>query len=89
MIESGLFIKILLGIFGAFVLIISILNLAKRKINETFSLAWGAVAVALIVAAFVLNPTYWATYVSLRGVILIFIVLLVFIKNYECFYFII
>ncbi len=79
MIASGLYIKIALGIIGTFVLVISILYLAKRKINETFSLAWGVVAVALIVASFAINPTQWASYVSLRGVILIFIILLVFI----------
>ena len=74
MIESGAFIRIILVATGIIMLVITILSLAKRKMNESFCLAWGVVSVALVLAGALLNPAHWSEYVSLAGLILIIII---------------
>ncbi len=70
--EVSTIIRLCISSIGVFILGSVILSLAKRRMTETFSLAWGVVAVIFILAGIMLHPTMWANYVSITGIILIF-----------------
>ncbi len=62
MIISGVFL------FGAV-----IISLAKRRMHETFCMAWGVLSLGLIIAGFVLRPNEVGNLISFKGLILILI----------------
>lgn len=73
--SSELIIKLVLIITGIVMLLIAIGSLAKRRMNESFCLAWFVVSVAVITAGIVVHPANWAEYISPAGLILIFVIL--------------
>ena len=52
----------------------AILSLAKRKMTEPFCLAWAVLSALMILSGIILNPSQLDRYVSLRGLILIMII---------------
>lgn len=72
--EPAIVLKVIFFVTGVFMLSITVSSLAKRKMNESFCLAWGIISVAIIVSGVVLNPTQWNHYVSGTGLALILII---------------
>jgi hypothetical protein len=64
-------IRLLFVMTGVALIVITILSLARRKITETISMAWGLFALVLILAGIFLRPTEVAHYVSKMGLTLI------------------
>ena len=52
-------------------LLLILLSLARRKLTESFCLAWGLFAVLLILAGCLLHPSELNHYISLKGLILL------------------
>lgn len=72
--SSELIIKIVLIVTGVVMLFIAIGSLAKRKMNESFCLAWFVVSIAVIVAGCVIHPARLSEYISVPGIVLIFVI---------------
>lgn len=68
---AGGILKIILILAGIFLLGVSITSLAKRKMTEPICLTWGLIALIIIAAGFVLNPSEWNRYISNTGLILV------------------
>lgn len=77
--EAGLILRLIFVITGVMLLVITILSLAKRVMNESFCLAWDVVSVSIIVAGFILNPSECSKYVSKIGMFLICLIFFTFI----------
>ena len=60
---------------GVAMLVITVSSLAKRKINESFSLVWGIISVALIVMGIIISPVEWNDYISTGGLFLILVIM--------------
>lgn len=73
--EAGLIIKLVIIATGIVMLFITVGSLAKRKMNESFCLAWFVVSVAVIVTGCVVHPIHWNEYISTAGMILLFVIL--------------
>ena len=70
----GGLLTIFLIVMGIFLLVMAILSLAKRKMTEPFSLAWAIVSVLLVICGILIEPSELERYVSLRILILIFLI---------------
>ena len=74
MMQTGDVLRILLIFLGCFLMIQTVLSLAKRKLKEQFCLLWGVIAFVLIASGILLRPTLWNQYVSTQGMVVIVIV---------------
>ena len=74
MMQTGDMLRILLIFLGCFLVIQTVLSLAKRKLKERFCLLWGVIAFVLIASGILLRPTLWNQYVSTQGMVVIVIV---------------
>lgn len=72
----GDFLEIFMIILGIYLLCMTVLSLAKRKMTEQFCLVWAVMAVLMIVAGILLNPSQIERYISLRGLVLVLIIIL-------------
>ena len=72
--EAGNILRLFVIVVGAYMLFKAILSLAKRKMTEPFCLAWGLLSVLMILSGILLNPSQLDRYISMRGLILIIIV---------------
>lgn len=70
----GDLLTIFLIVMGNFLLVMVILSLAKRKMTELFCLAWAIVSVLLVICGILIEPSELERYVSLRILILIFLI---------------
>ena len=70
----GDLITIFLIMMGICLLVMAILSLAKRKMTELFCLAWAIVSVLLVICGILIEPSELERYVSLRILILIFLI---------------
>ena len=68
--------EIFMIILGIYLLCMTVLSLAKRKMTEQFCLVWAVMAVLMIVAGILLNPSQIERYISLRGLMLVLIIIL-------------
>ncbi len=68
-------LRIILFVMGVAMLVITVSSLAKRKINESFSLVWGIISVALIVMGIIISPVEWNDYISTGGLFLILVIM--------------
>ena len=71
MIELVNVLQIIIVATGITLLIVTINSLAHRKMTESFCLAWGLIALILVLAGFFLRPTEWSRYISLMGLVLV------------------
>ena len=55
---------------GLFLLVITTTSLARRKMTESFCLAWGLISLILILAGIILRPAGWSRYLSNMGMVL-------------------
>lgn len=72
----GDFLEIFMIILGIYLLCMTVLSLAKRKMTEQFCLVWAVMAILMIVAGILLNPSQIERYISLRGLVLVLIIIL-------------
>ena len=67
-------LRVFVIVAGAYMFLKAILSLAKRKMTEPFCLAWAVLSALMILSGIILNPSQLDRYVSLRGLILIMII---------------
>ena len=72
--EVGDILRLFVIVSGVFMVVRAILSLAKRKMTEPFCLAWAVLSALMILSGIILNPSQLDRYVSLRGLILIMII---------------
>ena len=72
--EVGDILRLFVIVSGVFMVVRAILSLAKRKMTEPFCLAWVFLSALMILSGIILNPSQLDRYVSLRGLILIMII---------------
>ncbi|MCQ2496991.1 MAG: DUF2304 domain-containing protein [Lachnospiraceae bacterium] len=70
----GLVVQLILVGAGVFVLILTIMSLAKKKLEVNACLTWGLIAIVLIIAGIVLRPNGWIELMSTKGLILLVII---------------
>ena len=70
----GDLLTIFLIMMGICLLVMAILSLAKRKMTEPFCLSWAIVSVLLVICGILIEPSELERYVSLRILILIFLI---------------
>lgn len=78
-ISAGDLLRIILIITGVYMMAITIISLSKRKMNESFCLAWGVLSTAVILAGVLLRPSEWIYYISELGMALVLIMLFAFL----------
>ncbi|MDE5587630.1 MAG: DUF2304 family protein [Acetatifactor sp.] len=69
--EAGDLLRVIICCGGVILLGITMSSLAKRRMTESFCLAWGIISVALILAGILLRPTMWNRYISITGMFLV------------------
>ena len=67
-------LRLFVIVAGAYMFLKAILSLAKRKMTEPFCIAWAVLSALMILSGIILNPSQLDRYVSLRGLILIMII---------------
>lgn len=67
-------LKLVICMVGVLMMIITIASLAKRRMNESFCLAWGVISLMLILAGILLHPSELDQFVSPIGLIIILII---------------
>lgn len=67
----GIVLRIIMVLVGIILLLIAINSLAQNKMTAPFCLTWAVVAIIIIVAGIVLNPSEWNSYISSRGLVLL------------------
>lgn len=82
--ETGDVLRVIICCGGVVLLGITMSSLAKRRMTESFCLAWGIISVALILAGILLRPTMWNRYISITGMFLV--LLLGFVVIYIAFF---
>lgn len=69
--ETGDLLRIIICCGGVVLLGITMSSLAKRRMTESFCLAWGIISLVLILAGILLRPTMWNRFISLTGIFLV------------------
>ena len=67
-------LRIFMIVLGIVLLGKTFASLAKRILTEHFGMLWGFFSVVLILAGILLSPTEWGSYISLRGLILVWFI---------------
>lgn len=52
----------------------AVLSLARRKMTDSFCLAWAILSALMILSGILLNPSQMDRYVSVRGLVLIMVI---------------
>lgn len=55
-------------------MVVTINSLAHRKMTESFCLAWGLIALILVLAGLFLRPREWNRYISPMGLMLVIMI---------------
>ena len=69
-------LRLFVIVAGAYMFLKAILSLAKRKMTEPFCLAWAVLSALMILSGILLNPSQLDGYISIRGLILIIMIVL-------------
>ena len=64
-------IKFFAIILGIYLLVITILSLARRRMTEQFCLLWGFLSVASIIFGATVNPSELYRYISKEGLLIV------------------
>lgn len=72
--DAGNLLRIFAILLGVYLLFADILSLAKRKMTEQFSLTWAVLSLLMVVCGLLLKPSHLERYVSLRGLVLILLI---------------
>lgn len=68
-------LKLVICLVGVLMMIITVASLAKRRMNESFCLAWGVISLMLILAGILLHPSELEKIISPIGLVLILIII--------------
>lgn len=74
MMHSGNILQIIMIMTGVFLLIVTTTSLARRRMTESFCLAWGLISGILVVAGIFLRPSEWNHYISTMGMVLVVLI---------------
>lgn len=74
--ETGNLLKIFIIILGAWLLVMAVLSLAKRKMTDQFCLAWAILAGLMILVGILLQPSQLDRYISTRVFVLILLMVI-------------
>ena len=66
-------LRIVLILLGCYLLVMTLLSLARRKMSEQFCLVWALMSVLMVLTGFLLKPSSIERFISARGFILIII----------------
>ena len=69
--HQGIIIQIILICAGIITMILTIGSLAKRKMAEQICIAWGFVAVILVLSGLILRPDRWVDIISTAGLVVL------------------
>lgn len=72
--NPGMLLQIIMIVTGFLLFLITVISLAKRKMTESFCLAWGIVAIIVILAGILLRPAGWNQYISGTGLVLLLLI---------------
>ena len=64
-------LRIFMIVVGLIIVGATVISLARRHMTESFCIAWGAIAVMIICAGIILQPSQWSKYISWGGLLLI------------------
>lgn len=70
----GTILRICVIAAGAYMLLKAVLSLARRKMTDSFCLAWAILSALMILSGILLNPSQMDRYVSVRGLVLIMVI---------------
>ena len=68
-------LRIVLILLGCYLLVMTLLSLARRKMSEQFCLVWALMAALMILIGILLKPSAIERFISVRGFILVMLVL--------------
>lgn len=68
-------LRIVLILLGCYLLVMTLLSLARRKMSEYFCLVWALMSVLMVLTGLLLKPSSIERFISARGFILIIIAL--------------
>lgn len=69
--QSGNILQIIMIATGLLLFVVTMNSLARRRMTESFSLAWGLISLILILAGLFLRPSGWSRYLSTMGMVLV------------------
>lgn len=72
--KAGTILQMVMVATGLLLFIITMNSLAKRKMTESFCLAWGLISLVLICAGIFLRPAGWNRYLSKMGMALVLMI---------------
>lgn len=72
---GGIFLRVFLIVLGCYLLVITLLSLAKRKMTEQFCLVWSVLSVLMVILGIVIKPSQIERY--MRGEILALVLIVV------------
>lgn len=72
---GGIFLRVFLILLGCYLLVITLLSLAKRKMTEQFCLVWSVLSVLMVILGIVIKPSQIERY--MRGEILALVLIVV------------
>lgn len=73
---SGTFLRVFVILLGGYILFITILSLARRKMEDQFCLLWSVMSILMILAGILLRPSQISKYMSISALVIILIALL-------------
>lgn len=73
---SGTFLRMFVILLGCYILGITILSLARRKMEDQFCLLWSVMSILMILAGILLRPSQISKYMSISALVIILIALL-------------
>jgi len=68
--DVGVVLRIAMILTGVFLFIITLSSLAKRKMTDSFALAWELVSIIFVLTGILLHPAELAHYISGTGMLL-------------------
>lgn len=73
---GGIFLRIFLIVLGCYLLVNTVLSLAKRKMTEQFCLAWSVLSVLIVILGIMIKPSQIERYMRGETLILVLMVVL-------------
>lgn len=64
-------LRVIMILLGCYLLVGTLLSLAKRKMSEQFCLVWALMSVLMVLIGVLLKPSYIERFISVRGFILV------------------
>lgn len=68
-------LRIVLILLGVYLLVMTLLSLARRKMSEQFCLVWALMSALMVLIGILLKPAYIECFISVRGFVLIMLAL--------------